>query len=82
MRADIRQIDRLATRMRQQLRRRAFALGRRLHDRKPEAFARWLRASFEERVRNGPRRERSVRNLHTLKTFAGEELFHVAVESG
>ena len=48
MRADIRQIDRLAARMRQSLRRRAFALGRRLHDRKPEAFARWLRASFKE----------------------------------
>jgi CHAD domain-containing protein len=48
MRADIRQIDRLAARMRQSLRRRAFALGRRLHHRKPEAFARWLRASFKE----------------------------------
>ena len=48
MRADIRQIDRLATRMRQPLRRRAFALGRRLHVRKPEAFARWLRASLKE----------------------------------
>ena len=48
MRADIRQIDRLATRMRQSLRRRAFALGRRLHGRKPEAFARWLRASLRE----------------------------------
>ena len=47
-RADIRQIDRLATRMRQSLRRRAFALGRRLHGRKPEAFARWLRASFKQ----------------------------------
>ena len=47
-RADIRQIDRLATRMRQSLRRRAFALGRRLHGRKPEAFARWLRASLKE----------------------------------
>jgi CHAD domain-containing protein len=48
MRADMRQIDRLAARMRQPLRRRAFALGRRLHVRKPEAFARWLRASFEQ----------------------------------
>ena len=45
MRAEMRQIDRLATRMRQPLRRRAFALGRRLLVRKPEAFARWLRAS-------------------------------------
>ena len=47
-RADMRQIDRLAARMRQPLRRRAFALGRRLHVRKPKAFARWLRASFKQ----------------------------------
>jgi CHAD domain-containing protein len=45
MRAEMRQIDRLAARMRQSLRRRAFALGRRLHPRKPKAFARWLRVS-------------------------------------
>ena len=49
MRAEIRQIDRLAARMRQPLRRRAFALGRRLHMRKPKAFARWLRASIKAR---------------------------------
>jgi CHAD domain-containing protein len=48
MRADIRHIDRLAARMRQSLRRRAFVLGRRVHARKPQAFARWLRASFEQ----------------------------------
>jgi CHAD domain-containing protein len=48
MRGDIRQIDRLAARMRQPLRRRAFKLGRRVHVRKPEAFARWLRASFKQ----------------------------------
>jgi CHAD domain-containing protein len=48
MRAEMRQIDRLAARMRQPLRRRAFVLGRRLHVRKPEAFARWLRASFKQ----------------------------------
>jgi len=48
MRAEIRQIDRLAARMRQPLRRRAFKLGRRVHARKPEAFARWLRASFKQ----------------------------------
>ena len=47
MRAEIRQIDRLAGRMRQALRRRAFGLGRRLHARKPKAFARRLRASFK-----------------------------------
>jgi hypothetical protein len=46
MRAEAQQIARLAARMRQPLRRRAFALGRRIHVRKPEAFARWLRASF------------------------------------
>jgi CHAD domain-containing protein len=48
MRAEMRQIDRLAARMRQPLRWRAFTLGRRLHVRKPEAFARWLRASFKQ----------------------------------
>ncbi len=48
MRAEVRQIDRLAARMRQPLRRRAFVLGRRLHARKPEAFARWLRASLKQ----------------------------------
>ena len=48
MREEMRQIDRLAARMRQPLRRRAFALGHRLHVRKPEAFARWLRASFKQ----------------------------------
>ena len=48
MRAEMRQINRLAARMRQPLRRRAFAHGRRLHLRKPEAFARWLRGSFEQ----------------------------------
>ena len=42
-----RQVERLAARMPQPLRRRAFALGRRLHVRKPAAFARWLRASFK-----------------------------------
>jgi hypothetical protein len=47
MRAEIRQVDRLAARMRQSLRRRAFALGRRLYARKPEAFARWLRSSSQ-----------------------------------
>jgi CHAD domain-containing protein len=47
MRAEIRQVDRLAARMRRPLRRRAFALGRRLHVRKPKAFARWLRQSVK-----------------------------------
>ena len=48
MRREMRQVDRLAKRMRQPLRRRAFALGRRLHVRKPAAFARWLRASSKQ----------------------------------
>jgi hypothetical protein len=48
MRGEIRQIDRLAARMRQPLRRRAFALGRRLHLRKPKAFARWIRRSTKQ----------------------------------
>jgi|KBSMisStandDraft_5_1062788.scaffolds.fasta_scaffold11361_3 CHAD domain-containing protein len=52
MRAEMRQLDRLAARMRQPLRRRAFALGRRIHVRKPKAFARWLRAS-SKRARPG-----------------------------
>jgi CHAD domain-containing protein len=48
MRTEMRQIDRLAARMRQPLRRRAFALGRRLHVREPVAFVRWLRASSRQ----------------------------------
>jgi CHAD domain-containing protein len=52
MRAELRLIERLAARMRQPLRRRAFALGQRVHARKPEAFARWLRASSKK---PGPR---------------------------
>ena len=43
--AQIRQIDRLARRMRLPLRRRAFARGRRLYARKPKAFASWLLSS-------------------------------------
>jgi CHAD domain-containing protein len=48
MRAAIRHVGRLATRMRQRLRRRAFVLGRRLHGRDPEAFARWARRSAKQ----------------------------------
>src|SRR4029450_8350404 len=33
------------------------------------------------RVLSRPRRERPVRDLHRLKTFAGEDVFHVVVES-
>jgi CHAD domain-containing protein len=52
MRAETRRIERLAARMRRRLRRRAFALGHRLHARRPKAFARWVRVSSEKR---GPR---------------------------
>ena len=45
MRGQLRQIEHLAARMRQPLRRRAFTLGRRLHARKPEAFARRIRTA-------------------------------------
>ena len=51
MRAAVRHIDRLAARMRRPLRRRAFALGRRLHARKPKAFAHWIRTSSKQRRR-------------------------------
>jgi CHAD domain-containing protein len=51
MRDQIRQIGRLAARMRRPLRQRAFALGRRLHTRTPKAFARWIRRSAK-RVRS------------------------------
>jgi CHAD domain-containing protein len=51
MRAQLRQIERLAARMRQPLRRRAFALGRRVHARKPKAFARWIGTSMKPRPR-------------------------------
>jgi CHAD domain-containing protein len=49
MRAELRQIEGLAARMRQPLRRRAFTLGRRVHGRKPQAFARWIRTSSVKR---------------------------------
>jgi CHAD domain-containing protein len=45
MRAEVRQVAQLARRMRPPLRKRAFALGRRLHRKKPGAFAQWLRRS-------------------------------------
>jgi CHAD domain-containing protein len=48
MAGEIRQIDRLAARMRQLLRRRAFALGRRLYVRKTKAFTRWIRRSARQ----------------------------------
>ena len=51
MRQQIRQIDQLGAKMRQALRRRAFALGRRLYVRRPKAFTRWLRAAYERERR-------------------------------
>ena len=50
MRAELRQIERLAARMRQPLRQRAFTLGARVHARKPRAFARWTRTASKKRV--------------------------------
>jgi hypothetical protein len=47
MNAAIRQVGRLALRLRQQLRRRAFKLGRRVYVRKPKAFERWTRRSVK-----------------------------------
>jgi CHAD domain-containing protein len=44
-REELREVERLAARMRQPLRRRALALGDRLHARGPEAFAHWLRTA-------------------------------------
>jgi CHAD domain-containing protein len=49
LRAELRQIEGLAARMREPLRRRAFTLGGRLHDRTPTAFARWMRAALSTR---------------------------------
>ena len=66
MRAEMRQIDRLAARMRQPLGRRAFTLGRRLHVRKPEAFAHWLRTSFKQTHAQQTARER-VRSVRELR---------------
>jgi CHAD domain-containing protein len=51
MRGELRHIERLAWRMRQPLRRRALALGRRVHTRKPKAFARWIRTASTTRGR-------------------------------
>jgi hypothetical protein len=48
-RAEVRLVEQLALRMRRPIRKRAFALGRRLHRRKPRAFARWLRRASRQR---------------------------------
>jgi CHAD domain-containing protein len=45
----IRRIEHLATRMRRPIRRRAFTLGRRVHSREPEAFARWIHSASTKR---------------------------------
>lgn len=45
MRPELRHVEHLAARMRQSLRRRAFALGQRIFARKPETFARWIHAA-------------------------------------
>jgi CHAD domain-containing protein len=51
MRREVRLVEQLAARMRPPLRKRALALGRRLHRRKPRAFARWLRSASKPRRR-------------------------------
>jgi CHAD domain-containing protein len=48
MSAEVRQIDTLAVRMRQSLRRRAFATGARLHHKSRSDFASWLRRLAEQ----------------------------------
>jgi CHAD domain-containing protein len=45
---DIRRVDQSAARMRRRLRKRAFALGGRLHVRTPEKFTRWLRSASKQ----------------------------------
>jgi CHAD domain-containing protein len=48
MSAEVRQIDAMAARMRQGLRRRAFAIGARLHHKTTRDFASWLRRLAEQ----------------------------------
>jgi len=48
-RAEVKLMEQLALRMRGPIRTRALALGRRLHRRKPKAFARWLRRASKQR---------------------------------
>jgi len=54
MRGEVRQVAEMAVRMRPSLRKRAFALGRRLHRKDPDAFARWLRG-LSKRIRRQSR---------------------------
>jgi CHAD domain-containing protein len=51
MRAEVRQIEQLAVRMRQPLRKRVFALGSRSFRRKRSVFGRWLRRSSKQKRR-------------------------------
>jgi CHAD domain-containing protein len=48
MSAEVRQIDAMAARMRQGLRRRLFAIGARLHHKTTRDFASWLRRQAEQ----------------------------------
>ncbi len=53
MGSQVRQVEQMAARMRPPLRKRAFALGRRLHEKDPRTFAQWLqRASKQTRQRS------------------------------
>ena len=49
MPAELRQVERMAARMRRDLRQSAFALGRQLYRQTPKAFGRWLRISSTQR---------------------------------
>lgn len=53
-RAESRQVERLAARMRQPLRRRAFTVGGRVLARKPRTFARWILTSSKKRQSGKP----------------------------
>ncbi len=64
MRAELRQVERLAARMRQSLRRKAFGLGRRVQARKARAFTRWIRSSTMKRSGGPWYRHRASADQH------------------
>jgi len=59
LRAELRNIERLAARMRVPLQRRAFTLGRRVYGRRPSTFARWVRNSSMKSSRHSVTRSPS-----------------------
>src|SRR6266487_4343457 len=48
MGSQVRQVEQMAARMRPPLRKRAFALGRRLHEKDPDTFAQWLQRASKQ----------------------------------